>query len=211
MAKHTGPVCKLCRREGTKLFLKGDRCHSPKCALDRHPYPPGVHGKSTLRRKTSDYAMHLREKQKVKRMYFLMERQFKKYYEMADKKKGVTGTNLLEFLERRLDNVVFKLNFAPSRPSARQLVNHGHFTVNGRLVNIPSYLVKEGDVIEVKEPSRKSSIFKVAMEIVKQNGTSAEWLDADPDKFKGTVKRMPSREEMPLDIQENLIVEFYSK
>ena len=139
-----------------------------------------------------------------------MEKQFKNYYEMADAKTGVTGTNLLEFLERRLDNVVFKLNFAPSRPAARQLVNHGHFMVNGKKVNIPSYLINEGDVIEIKENSKKNSIFKVAMEIAKQNGT-AEWLEVEPDKFKGIVKRMPTREEMPLDIQENLIVEFYSK
>ena len=210
MAKYTGAVCKLCRAEGQKLFLKGDRCHTNKCAFERHPYAPGMHGKSSLRRKKSDYAVHLREKQKVKRMYFLMEKQFRRYYEMAVKKKGVTGENLLQFLERRLDNIVFRLNFAPSRPAARQLVNHGHFTVNGKKVNIPSYLVKEGDVIEVKESSRSKDVFKGAMELAKNNGT-AEWLEIDPDNFKGVVKRIPSREEMPMDIQENLIIEFYSK
>jgi len=210
MAKHTGPVCKICRREGEKLFLKGDRCHTEKCSFEKRSYPPGEHGKSNLRKKQSDYGLHLREKQKVKKMYILMEKQFRNYYKKADKKKGMTGFLMLQYLERRLDNVIFRLNFAPSRKAARQLVNHGHFTVNGRSVKIPSYVVDEEDVIEIKEHKRKKKIFKVAMEVAKQNPL-VEWLEVDPDKFQGKVVRLPEREDMPQNIEENLIVEYYSK
>ncbi len=210
MARYTASVCKICRREGAKMFLKGDRCYSDKCSFDKRPYPSGQHGKDNFRKKTTVYGIHLREKQKVKRIYGLMERQFSKYYEIASDMKGITGENLLRLLECRLDNIVFRLNFSPSRPAARQLVNHGHFTVNGRLVNIPSYIVKQGDVIEIKENSRANDFFKVSMEFAKQKGTQ-DWLEIEPDKFKGTVKRLPSREDMPQDIKENLIVEFYSR
>ncbi|TYB31317.1 MAG: 30S ribosomal protein S4 [Candidatus Mcinerneyibacterium aminivorans] len=210
MAKHTGPVCKICRREGEKLFLKGDRCHTEKCSFDRRPYPPGEHGKSNLRKKQSDFGLHLREKQKVKRMYNLMEQQFRNYYKKADQTKGMTGLMLLQFLERRLDNIVFRLNFAPSRKAARQLVTHSHFSVNGKSVRIPSFIVDEGDEIEIKENKRDKKIFKVAMEVAKQNPI-VEWLEVDPDKFKGIVKRLPEREDMPQNIKENLVVEYYSK
>ncbi len=210
MARYIASVCKICRREGAKMFLKGDRCYSDKCSFDKRPYPSGQHGKDGFRKKTTVYGQHLREKQKVKRLYGLMERQFSSYYEMAGKMKGVTGENLLRMLECRLDNIVYRLNFSPSRPAARQLVNHGHFTVNGRTVNIPSYIVKQGDVIEIKENSRGKDFFKISMEFAKQKGTQ-EWLEIEPDKFRGSIKRLPSREEMPQDIKENLIVEFYSR
>src|SRR6056297_1079074 len=199
MAKYTGPVCKICRREGEKLFLKGDRCHTEKCSFDRRPYPPGEHGKSNLRKKQSDFGLHLREKQKVKRMYSLMENQFRNYYKKADQTKGMTGLMLLQLLERRLDNIIFRLNFAPSRKAARQLVTHSHFSVNGKSVRIPSFIVDEGDEIQIKENKRDKKIFKVAMEVAKQNPI-VEWLEVDPDNFKGIIKRLPEREDMPQNI-----------
>lgn len=191
------------------MFLKGDRCYSDKCAFDRRGYPPGKHGQ---RRggKISDYGIQLREKQKVKRMYGLQENQFRGVFGKAERKKGVTGTNLLIFLERRLDNVVYRLGFAHSRTQARQLVRHNHFTVNGKKMNIPSYLVKVGDVIEVREKSRKVQVIPDAMETVVRRGIPT-WLDVEKEAFRGTVKAYPTREELTMPIQEQLIVELYSK
>jgi len=201
-------VCRLCRREGLKLFLKGDRCYSDKCAFERRNYAPGDHGQ--IRRKYSDYGVQLREKQKLKRMYGLLERQFRGYFEKADRQKGITGTNLLLFLERRLDNMVFRIGFANSRNEARQLVRHNHFLVNGKPVNIPSYLVGVGSEIQVKEKSRKVGKILEAMEIVARRGIP-QWLELDKDNFKGVVKTLPSREELVMPVQEQLVVELYSK
>ena len=201
-------MCRLCRREGLKLFLKGDRCYSDKCAFERRNYAPGDHGQ--IRRKYSDYGVQLREKQKLKRMYGLLERQFRGYFEKADRQKGITGTNLLLFLERRLDNMVFRIGFANSRNEARQLVRHNHFLVNGKPVNIPSYLVGVGSEIQVKEKSRKVGKILEAMEIVARRGIP-QWLELDKDNFKGVVKTLPSREELVMPVQEQLVVELYSK
>ncbi len=208
MARYTGPRCRLCRREGTKLFLKGDRCYSDKCAFERRSYAPGQHGQARI--KVSDYGIRLREKQRVRRMYGIQEKQFRRYFDWADSQKGVTGTNLLVLLERRLDNVVYRLGFADSRAQARQLVTHRHFLVNGRMVNIPSYLVKVGDVIEVAEKSREILPIKVAQEALARRGVP-EWLELDAEKLKGTVKSFPERSHITMPIQEQLIVEFYSK
>jgi len=208
LARYTESVCRLCRRENLKLFLKGDRCYSDKCAFERRSYPPGQHGQG--RSKFSDYGLQLREKQKVKRMYGMLERQFRNYFHKAERQKGVTGTNLLILLERRLDNVVYRLGFANSRSQARQLVRHNHMLVNGRRVNIPSYLVKVGDIVEVKEKSRAMVPIVEAMEAVARRGVP-QWLELDKDTFKGTVKSFPSREELTMPIQEQLIVELYSK
>lgn len=208
MARYTESVCRLCRRENLKLFLKGDRCYSDKCAYDRRSYPPGQHGKG--RSKFSDYGIQLREKQKVKRMYGLMERQFRSYFRKAEKEKGITGTNLLILLERRLDNVVYRMGFANSRSQARQLVRHKHFLVNGRPVDIPSYLVRVGDVVEIKEKSRNAIPIVEAMEAVARRGVP-QWLEVEKENFKGTVKSFPSREDLTMPIQEQLIVELYSK
>ncbi len=208
MARYTGPRCRLCRREGTKLFLKGDRCFTDKCAFERRSYAPGQHGQARV--KVSDYGIRLREKQRVRRMYGIQEAQFRRYFDWADRQKGVTGTNLLVFLERRLDNVVYRLGFAESRFQARQLVTHGHFLVNGRKVNIPSFLTRVGDVIEVAEKSRDIVPIKSALEAVARRGIP-EWLDLESDAFKGTVKALPEREHITMPIQEQLIVEFYSK
>ncbi len=191
------------------MFLKGDRCYSDKCAFDRRGYAPGQHGQRRMR-KVSDYGIQLREKQKVKRMYGLLESQFHGLFEKADQKKGVTGTNLLVFLERRLDNAVYRLGFANSRTQARQLVRHNHFTVNGKKMNIPSYLVKIGDVVEVREKSRNVGAISDAMETIVRRGI-AGWLDVEKEAFKGTVKAYPTREELTMPIQEQLIVELYSK
>lgn len=210
MGRYTGAVCRFCRREGMKLYLKGERCYSDKCAFDRRPYPPGQHGPQA-RTKFSDYGLRLREKQKVRRIYGITEKQFRRYFEMADRQKGITGVNLLVLLERRLDNVVYRLGFASSRREARQLVNHGHIQVNGRVVDIPSYLVKVGDVIEVKEKSREIERVKMALEAVARRGVPS-WLELDKDHFRGVVKAMPVREELTTPpIQEQLIVELYSK
>lgn len=208
MARYIGSVCRLCRRENLKLFLKGDRCYSDKCAYDRRNYAPGQHGQR--RSKLSDYGIQLREKQKVKRMYGLLEKQFHSYFKKAERQRGITGTSLLVLLERRLDNVVYRLGFANSRIQARLLARHGHFTVNGRKVNIPSYLVKVGDVIEVKEKKRTISLFAEALGAVERRGVT-KWLELDKDNFRGEVKAFPTREELTMPIQEQLIVELYSK
>jgi small subunit ribosomal protein S4 len=208
LARYKESVCRLCRREGLKLFLKGDRCYGEKCAFERRGYAPGDHGQ--LRRKHSDYGVQLREKQKLKRMYGLLERQFRSYFEKADKQKGITGTNLLLFLERRLDNMVFRIGFANSRNEARQLVRHNHFLVDGKPINIPSYLVKVGSEILVREKSRKVERIVEAMEIVARRGIP-QWLELDKDNFRGMVKTLPSREELVMPVQEQLVVELYSK
>jgi len=208
LARYTGPRCRLCRREGTKLFLKGDRCYSDRCAFERRSYAPGQHGQARI--KVSDYGIRLREKQRVRRMYGIQEKQFRRYFDWADRQKGVTGTNLLVLLERRLDNVVYRLGFADSRAQARQLVTHRHFLVNGKMVNIPSYLVKVGDVIEVAEKSKEILPIKTAQEALARRGVP-EWLELDAEKLKGTVKSFPERSHITMPIQEQLIVEFYSK
>lgn len=208
MARYTGPVCRLCRREDMKLFLKGERCYTDKCAFERRAYPPGQHGQG--RRKRSDYGEQLREKQKVRRMYGILERQFRNYYKKAAGMKGVTGENLLSLLERRLDNAVYRFGFASTRSEARQLVLHQHFTVNGRKVNIPSYLLKPGDVVEVKERSRKVGAITEAIGAVDRRGIPS-WLELNKDSFKGTVQSLPVREELTLPVREQLIVELYSK
>lgn len=210
MARYTGPVCRLCRRESGKLFLKGDRCFSDKCAFERRSYIPGQHGQGRRRFKESDYGIRLREKQRVRRMYGLQEAQFRSYFDKADRQKGVTGTNLLVLLERRLDNTVYRLGFADSRAQARQLVRHGHLEVNGRKVDIPSFLVKENDVISVREKSKANTAIKQALEAVARRGVP-EWLELDGDAFKGSVTSSPERSHVTMPIQEQFIVEFYSK
>ncbi len=209
MARYTGPVCKLCRREGTKLFLKGTRCFSAKCAFEKRSYIPGQHGQGR-RSKLSEYGIQLREKQKVKRMYGVLESQFRNYYERASRQKGVTGENLLSILESRLDNVIYRLGFAPSRNSARQLVLHRHFTVNGRRVNVPSYRVKPGDIISVQDKSRKLTVVHDSMRKMKDESL-VPWLRVDKAKLEGEFLERPARQDMPIDVQENLIVELYSK
>lgn len=206
MARYTGPSCKLCRREGTKLYLKGDRCYTDKCAIARRAYAPGQHGQS--RKKLGNYGMQLREKQKAKRIYGLLEAQFRKTYEEADRLKGKTGENLLVLLERRMDNVVYRLGFAGSRPEARQLVRHGHFTVNGKKVNIPSYVVKPGDVVTVKSKSTQSDKFKAIAEVATN---VPKWLTVDKDKMEGQVVALPQREDIDIPVNETLIVELYSR
>ena len=213
MARYRGPVCRLCRREGMKLFLKGERCYTTKCAFERRSYPPGLHGPSArFRRKASDYALQLREKQKVKRIYGVMERQFRRYFEEASRRKGLTGTTLLQILETRLDNVVYRLGLADSRAQARQLVRHGHIEVNGRKVNIPSYRVKPGDVIRVRDKSRKNAFFRDRAELLAEGGRVVpDWLELDTNNLAGRVLALPQRHHIDLDIQEQLIVEFYSR
>jgi small subunit ribosomal protein S4 len=208
VARTTGPVCRLCRREGLKLFLKGDRCFKEKCAFERRGYPPGQHGRR--RTKVQSYGIQLREKQKVKRMYGVLERQFRGYFTKAARAKGITGANLLQMLERRLDNVVYRLGFASSRAMARQLVSHGHLRVDGRKVTIASALVKPGSVVSLRESSRKNDQVKICLDTAKGRGVPA-WLDLDADQFQGTVKQLPSRDEIVMPIQEQLIVELYSK
>ena len=209
MARYTDSVCRQCRRENMKLYLKGDRCYSDKCAFDRRGYPPGEHGERRGR-KISDYGIQLREKQKVKRMYGLSEKQFRLFFERADRQKGITGTNLLVLLERRLDNVVFRLGFVNSRAQGRQLVRHNHFSVNGKKVNIPSYLVSIGDAVEVREKSRKITAISDSMEAVVRRGIP-QWLDLEKDNHKGLVKAFPVREDLTMPMQEQLVVELYSK
>lgn len=208
MARYKGPVCRLCRREGIKLFLKGDRCYSDKCTLNRRSAAPGQHGQG--RRKISEYGLQLREKQKARRIYGVLERQFRRYFELAERQKGITGENLLRLLERRLDNVVFRLGLANSRPEARILVTHGHFLVNGRRVQIPSYLVKVGDEIQVSEKSKQSPKFKEIAEAIVHR-TPPAWLELDKEALKGRVLTLPSREDIDVPIEEHLIVELYSK
>jgi small subunit ribosomal protein S4 len=200
--------CRLCRRENLKLFLKGERCYTEKCAYDRRNYPPGQHGQD--RKKFSEYGTQLREKQKVKRMYGIMENQFRNIFKEADRQKGITGETLLALLERRLDNIVYRLGFANSRDEARQLVRHNHFLVNQSKVNIPSYLVKPGDVVELREKSKKVVRILEALEGVARRGVP-QWLELDKDQMKGSVKGLPAREDITLPIQEKLIVELYSK
>ncbi|MCK9263834.1 MAG: 30S ribosomal protein S4 [Desulfomonilia bacterium] len=208
MARYTGPVCKVCRREGGKLFLKGQRCYTDKCAIVTRENPPGQHGQGRIR--TSEYRIHLREKQKVRSTYGLSESQFKRYYEIARSQRGATGENLLVLLERRLDNIVYRSGFTTSRAEARQLIDHGHFRVNSRKTDIPSYLVKAGDVIEVKEKSKTLHAIVEALEIREQRG-SAEWIEVDANARKATVKALPERKDLPMAVEERLIVEFYSK
>ncbi|MDK2933534.1 MAG: small subunit ribosomal protein [Clostridiales bacterium] len=208
MARYTGAVCRLCRREGQKLFLKGERCYTDKCAIARRAYAPGQHGQN--RKKLSEYGIQLREKQKARRYYGVLESQFEKYFEMATKKKGITGENLLQILESRLDNVVYRLGLATSRPEARQLVRHGHFEVNGRKVNIPSFLLKEGDVIAVREKSRNSAKIKSILEST-EGKVIPKWLDMNRDTLEGKVINLASREDIDLPLEEHLIVELYSK
>ena len=209
MARYTGSVCRICRRENLKLFLKGDRCFSDKCAYDRRSYPPGDHGQRRGR-KVSDYGIQLREKQKVKRMYGLSEKQFRLFFKRADKQKGITGTNLLVMLERRLDSTVYRMGFVNSRTQGRHFVKHNHFLVNGKKVNIPSYLAKMGDIIEVREKSRKVKAIEDAMDAVVRRGLP-QWLELDKDKFKASIKALPVREDITMPIEEQLIVELYSK
>jgi len=208
LARYIGPVCKLCRREGVKLFLKGDRCYSDKCAFERRNYPSGEHGQRAV--KLTTYGLQLREKQKLKRIYGVVEKQFSAFFEKADKMKGVTGDNLIELLERRLDSVVYKLGFAASRREARILIRENHFTVNAHKVNIPSFIVKEGDVIAIKEKSRDKVKFIETLE-ASQRRTKPEYFELDRENFSGIVKRLPKREEITLPINEQLIVELYSK
>jgi len=209
LARYTGSVCRICRRENLKLFLKGDRCYSDKCAFDRRGYPPGQHGQGR-RRKVSDYGIQLREKQKVKRMYGLSEKQFRVFFKRADRQKGITGTNLLVLLERRLDNVVYRLGFVNSRAQGRHFVLHNHFLVNGKRVNIPSYQIGVDDVVEVREKSRKIKSIEDALEAVVRRGLP-QWLDLEKDNCKGVIKSFPVREDITMPIQEQLIVELYSK
>ena len=208
MARYTGPVCKLCRREGMKLFLKGERCYTDKCSFDRRPYPPGQHGQRRI--KFTEYGIRLREKQKVRRMYGIVEKQFRRYFVEGSRQKGVAGENLLRLLERRLDNAVYRLGFAATRAEARHTVLHKHVHVNGKSVNIPSFLVKPGDVIEIREKAKNKARFASALEFTDRRGVP-DWLELDKDNLKGTVKTMPNREEITLPIQEQLIVEFYSR
>ncbi len=208
MARYTGPQCRLCRRETEKLFLKGDRCFTEKCAVERRQYPPGQHGQR--RGKLSDYGVQLREKQKVRNTYGILEKQFRKYFHKAERKKGVTGEVLLQFLETRMDNIVHRMGFAPNRNSARQLVRHGHFLVNGRDVNVPSFNVHVGDIVEVKTSSRDLDAIKDSISRIEQRGIPS-WLEMDFQNFKGKVLQIPSREDIQLTAQEQLIVELYSK
>ncbi|WP_029687949.1 30S ribosomal protein S4 [Thermoanaerobacter sp. A7A] len=206
MGRYIGPTCRLCRREGMKLYLKGDKCYTDKCPFARRGYAPGQHGQE--KKKLTNYGMQLREKQKLKRYYGVLERQFVRYYEEAERMKGITGENLLQLLERRLDNVVFRLGFAASRPQARQLVSHGHIEVNGKKVDIPSFLVKPGDVISVREKSRSMELIKNNLEVSRN---VPDWLELNKDAFEGRVVSLPRREHIDLPIQEHLIVELYSK
>jgi small subunit ribosomal protein S4 len=208
LARYRESTCRLCRREGLKLFLKGDRCYSEKCAFERRGYAPGDHGQ--LRKKFSDYGVQLREKQKLKRMYGLLEKQFRGYFDKADRQKGITGSNLLVFLERRLDNMVFRMGFANSRSEARQMVRHNHFLVCGKPVNIPSYLIKLGDEVQVREGSRKVERILEAMGTVARRGVP-QWLEIDKANFRGVLKTLPTREELTMPVREQLVVELYSK
>jgi len=208
MARYTGPLCRLCRREGEKLFLKGTRCYTEKCGIERRKYAPGQHGQG--RGKLSDYGIQLREKQKVRRIYGIMERQFRLYFERASRMKGVTGEILLQLLERRLDAAVFRMGFASNRREARQLVNHGHFLVNGRSVDIPSFLLKPGDAVEVRETSRECPTITESLAVAEHRGIPG-WIEFDTKAMKGTFVRVPGREEIQLPVQEQLIVELYSK
>ena len=212
MARYTGPVCKLCRREGEKLYLKGTRCLSPKCAIEKRNYPPGQHGRESQYRRgrASDYSLQLREKQKVRRIYGVLERQFRRYFGEAQQRTGLTGSNLLSILESRLDNVVYRLGFASSRAQARQLVQHGHFNVNGRRTNRPSYIVKPSDEIQVRDGSRKRTYFKELPDFAAE-WTPPEWVSRDLNTLTGEMTRLPERTDIDLSINEQLVVEYYSR
>ncbi|AMY11601.1 30S ribosomal protein S4 [Luteitalea pratensis] len=209
MARYIGPVCRLCRREGMKLFLKGERCYTEKCAIEKRNLPPGQHGKAR-KAKMLGYGLQLREKQKVKRTYGVLENQFRRYFEAADRQRGITGETLLQLLERRLDNAIYRLGFATSRPQARQLVKHGHFLVNGKKVDIPSYQLRQGDVVALRQSSEKNPAILHAIEEVKGRGIP-EWLSLDAAASSGRVVSLPTREQINLPVQEQLIVELYSK
>lgn len=209
MARYTGPVCRLCRREDMKLFLKGDRCYTDKCGFERRAYAPGQHGQNR-RRKASDYGEQLREKQKVKRIYGIAERQFRGYYYKASRMRGITGENLLVLLERRLDNTIYRLGFASDHAEARQLIRHGHVSINNRRINIPSYLIKVGETISIKEKSRKISRIAESIAAVDRRGVP-QWIELDKEKFEGRIKAFPTREDFTMPIREQLIVELYSK
>ena len=209
MARYNGPVCRLCRREGMKLFLKGERCYTEKCAIEKRNFAPGQHGK-TRKSKLAGYGVQLREKQKVKRIYGVLEDQFRRYFEQAERTRGITGETLLQLLERRLDNVIYRLGLATSRPQARQLVRHGHFLINGKKVDIPSYAVKMGDEVRVRESSAKSAVVAHAIDEVKGRGVP-EWLQVNAEQTLGRVLSIPTREQINLPVQEQLIVELYSK
>jgi len=208
MARYIGPVCKLCRRENLKLFLKGERCYTDKCAFDRRPFPSGVHGQR--RSKFSEYGVRLREKQKMRRVYGVLERQFRRYFEMADQTKGVTGENLLRTLERRLDSICFHVGFGSTRSDARQVVRHKHVQVNGRAVNIPSFLVRPGDKITLRQRSQNLSRIQISQE-VSAHREIPEWIEFDRSNLTGIIKAMPNREAITLPLREQLVVEFYSR
>ena len=218
MSKRLGPVCKLCRREGDKLFLKGERCFTPKCSFEKRDFPPGQHGRMAARGggrrgrrgRESDYGRQLRAKQRARRVYGIMERQFLRYYKVSIKRRGLTGLNLLQILESRLDNVVYRLGFSSSRAQARQLVSHGHFMVNGRRTNVPSMLLKDGDKIEIREGSQKLPFFKELSDLMEARSTP-EWLERDVKKMVGSVQRYPERSEIDGSLNEQLIVEYYSR
>lgn len=210
MARYTGAVCRQCRREGCKLFLKGDRCFSDKCSISRRGKAPGQHGAASNRRRAKEYGLQLREKQKAKRYYGILEKQFKNYFIKADKKEGQTGENLLTMIERRLDNVVYRMGLADSRRDARQLVTHGHFRVNGKKVNIPSYLVNKNDVISLKESSRNSEKFKMLIENITAR-TVPSWISVDKENVTATITALPTRADIDFPFEEHLIVELYSK
>jgi len=211
MARYTDAVCKLCRREGQKLFLKGERCLGPKCAIERRAFPPGDHGrKAAFRRKMSDFGSQLREKQKARRIYGVMERQFRRYFREASRRKGLTGSVLLSILESRLDNVVYRLGFADSRAQARQLVRHGHFEVNGRKTDIPSYIVNVGDVIAVRAGSNKNEYFKDRTQLMQGGSKSPGWLNVNFADMRGSVLAAPGREDIDIQLNEQLIVEYYN-
>ncbi len=208
MGRYIGSVCRLCRREGMKLFLKGSRCYSEKCAVEKRNYPPGQHGQA--RPRISEYSTQLREKQKIKRIYGLFEQQFRKYFHKAERMKGITGENLLVLLERRMDNVVYRLGFASSRREARQLVKHRHFTVNGRIVNVANYLVKSGDVVEIRPPSRELVPIQKALVSIETRGFPA-WLELDKAQYRGKLRVLPTKEDIALPVNEQLVVELYSR
>lgn len=212
MARYIGPVCKLCRREGEKLFLKGERCYTPKCAMDRRPYPPGQHGRQLQWRRTreSDFGKQLRAKQKARRVYGVLERQFRRYYKQALKQTGLTGVTLLQILESRLDNVLYRMGFAASRSQARQMVNHGHIVVNGYKTNAPSMQIKPGDQIEIREGSRKKTFFKDLGALAEER-SSPDWISRDVKKLSGEISRLPERAEIDANLNEQLIVEYYSR
>jgi len=208
VARNLGPVCRLCRREGLKLFLKGERCYSDKCAIERRNYPPGAHGQARTR--FSEFAIRLREKQKVKRIYRLLEKQFAHYFEVAERMPGITGESLLVLLERRLDNVIYRLGFASSLSQARQLVRHGHFEVNGKKVTIPSYLVEVGQVVSITEKSRTKKVIVEALEMAQRRGVPP-WIALERDQFRGSLRSYPARTDLTMPISEKLIVEHYSR